>query len=246
MRAPEPGMPVQSLGWQDFPGARPRLWIGIGGDLACIELPRDTENPLGDAGLAFQHEAILVGGTIDMGAAKLPKFLKDLSLQGKNLGNGRQVELDYQVGREIGGAVWRSAGSFASSPLDSVMLNLGQVHAIRVRLRLLTNQATKPAIVESTVLEGFARTPLKYQWTLRIRVADLQMDHGGGLDADPDEFMAWLQRAARQARKIHMRSIWEALDNRYVIVEPPALLREFGNSQLGWWGGTASVVLREG
>lgn len=245
LRAQQTGQRVQTLALQECTGTQARLWISLGGDLACVEMPRDTENPLGDADFSFQHEAVLIGGTVDMGAAQLPKFLKELNLLSNNLGSGVQVLLDYQLDGNIGRQSWRNAGTFYSSPLDILPLNVGELHAIRPRLRLLTNQATIPPVVQATVLEGFARTPLKYQWTLRVQLGDLQADRSGGLDEDPDEFMAWLQQSAREARKIRLRSIWEALDDKYVIVEPPTLQRQSGESLMNWWSGTATIVLRE-
>ena len=243
MRAPGAGRRIRGLGLQDCAGTRPRLWVDLGGDLAYIQLPRDSESPLSDANIPYQHEALLVSGTVDMGAAMLPKFLKQHTLGSANLGRGLQVNIDFQIDAEIGGWRWRSAGAFYSSPLDSLPLQAGPLHAIRTRLRLLTSQAEQPPVVYASILEGFARTPLKYQWTLRVGLADLQAGRSGGRDANPDDFMAWLQQAARQARKIQMRSVWPALDDKYVIVEPPALRRQYGDGNL--WGGTATVVLRE-
>ncbi len=147
LRSPQPGRRFQSLALQECPGTRPRLWICIAGDLAYVGLPSETHDPLDDADFAYQHEAVLVGGTIDMGAAKLPKFLQEVSLLSSNLSSGTQVQLDYQVDGEIGGAAWRNAGAFYSSPLDALPLNLGQLHAFRPRLRLLTNRAAWPAVV---------------------------------------------------------------------------------------------------
>ena len=242
-RAPEAGLRIQGIGLQECPGVRWRLWIDVGGDLAYIEFPRDAESPLGDEGLSYQHEAVLVTGTVDMGAALLPKFLKQLTLWSANLSRGVHVNVDCQLDGEIGSARWRIAGAIYSSPLESLLLEAGPLHAIRIRLRLLTNQATLPPVVFASVLEGFARTPSKYRWTLRVRLADLQADYAGGLDSNPDAFMTWLQQAARQARKIHMRSIWQALDDKYVIVEPPSLQREHIDGFQ--WGGNATVVLRE-
>ncbi len=89
------------------------------------------------------------------------------------------------------------------------------------------------------MLEGFARTPLKYQWTLRVRLA------GGGQADNPDALVTWLQQAAREARKIHMRSIFAALDEKYVIAEPPSVVRESVDAAAQSWGGTATVKLRE-
>ena len=34
-------------------------------------------------------------------------------------------------------------------------------------------------------------------------------------------------------------------DDVYVVVEPPSLLRQVSNTVSNWWGGTATVVLRE-
>lgn len=245
MRAPQAAQRIQSLAWEESPRVRPRLWMAIAGDMAYLDLPLHSASPLSDPGLAYQHEAVLVAGTVDMGAARLPKFLKEVSLLSRNLGTGVQANLDYQLDAEIGGPRWRSAGAFYSSPLDSLSLSAGQLHAVRIRLRLLTNQAKLPPQVHVTLLEGFARTPLKYQWNLRVRLADLQADRGGGLDADPDLFITWLQQAARQARKIRMRSIWGALDEKDVIVEPPSVVRQYTHPERGAWGGTATVVLRE-
>jgi hypothetical protein len=242
-RAPEPAMRILGIGLQECPGARTRLWINLGGDLAWIELPRDAASPVADAGFSYQHEAVLISSTVDMGAALLPKYLKQLTLWTSNLTRGKRVNVDFQVDGQIGSDEWRSAGAIYSSPLESLPLQIGPVHAIRTRLRLLSDQPTVPVVVQAVILDGFARTPLKYQWTLRIRLADLQADYAGGLDSDPDAFMFWLQGAARQARKIRMRSIWQALDDKYVIVEPPALQREYIDG--AQWGGTATVVLRE-
>jgi hypothetical protein len=243
-RAPEAGQRIQALGLQDCPGTRPRLWIDVAGDLTYIDLPRDSDSPLSDDGLAYQHEAVVISGTVDMGAALLPKFIKQLSLWSANLGRSAHAVLDFQTDEEIGTANWQSAGALYSSPLDSLPLFAGPLHAIRTRIRLLTSECTRPPIVHSAVLEGFARTPLKYQWTLRVRLADLQADGAGGIDPSPDAFMSWLQDAARSARRVTLRSIWPALDSKTVLVEPPSLKREYIDGTQ--WGGSATVILREG
>ncbi|UYN91871.1 MAG: hypothetical protein KIT70_11000 [Anaerolineales bacterium] len=241
LRAPQPGARIRGLHWQHCPGTAPRLWVDLGGDLACIQLPANGDNPLGDAAMRFQHEGVLVGSTIDMEATLLPKFLTQLSLVSRDLGEGAQVELDYQVDGEIGGPRWRQAGGFYSSPVDTLALNTGQIYAFRPRLRLLSQRASQPATVEATLLEGFARTPQKYQWELHVRLAELQLDGGGGLEPHPAAFLAWLRRVARSAARIRLRSVWSALDDTYVIIEAPSLQR-----QLAGEGGVAVVKVREG
>ncbi|UYN90160.1 MAG: hypothetical protein KIT08_02720 [Anaerolineales bacterium] len=241
LRAPQSGTRIRGLHWQHCPGTAPRLWVEMGGDLAYVQMPVHGDNPLEDANMQFQHEGVLVGSTIDMEATLLPKFLTQLSLVSRNLGEGAQVALDYQVDGEIGGSHWRQAGGFYSSPVDTLALNTGQIYAFRPRLRLLSQRADQPATVEATLLEGFARTPQKYQWELRVRLGELQLDGGGGLDPAPAAFLAWLRRVARSAARIRLRSIWSALDDSYVIVEAPSLQR-----QLSGEGGVAIVRVREG
>ncbi|MBN2503152.1 MAG: hypothetical protein JXB38_20410 [Anaerolineales bacterium] len=245
LRAWETGQRVQGLYWQACPGTRPRLWVNVGGELVYLDFPKDTNDPLQDAGFRYQHEAVLVTAAIDMGVTNLSKFLKELSLTSQNLTTGVEVQLDYQVDGEIGSGRWTAAGTFYRAPLDTLLLNLGDVRAIRLRLRLHTDKTTIPPVCRATVLEGFARTPLKYRWELRVRLAGLQAERGGGLDESPDAFMQWLKAAAVSARRVHLRSVWAQMDDVYVVVEPPSLLRQVSNTVSNWWGGTATVMLRE-
>jgi hypothetical protein len=244
-RAWEAGRRVGSLHWQDNPGARPRLWIGVGGEIVYQEWPANTLNPLHDTGLAFQHECVLTVADIDMGAARLPKFIKELGLASKNPGSGAEIHLDYQVDEAIGGDVWLAAGSTAQSPEGALAVNRGDVRSIRCRLRMLTEEATSPPVVRGAVLEGFARTPVKYQWNLRVKLHDSQHTLSGVPDHDPDELTNFLKDAARRARRIHMRSLWEQMDDVFVVVEPPSLFRRFSNRVLNFWGGTHTLILRE-
>ena len=242
----EVGKRVQTTAWQDCPGTRPRLWISVGGELVFQEWPQETSNPLRDDGLNYQHESVLVMGSIDMGAARLPKFIKEMALISENLTTGVEVHLDYQVDNSIGGNTWNKAETFYSSPEDTLPLNEGNVRKIRMRLRMITEYADVPPVAVATVLEGFARTPLKFQWDMRVKVGSTQRDLAGvNADHDPDEFLIWLKDAAIRARKVYMRSIWSQMDGKYVIVEPPSLLRQFTNNILGFWGGSVTVTVRE-
>lgn len=245
-RAWEAGQRVQNLFWQDCPGARPRLWISVGGELVYQDWPNGTSNPIQDTGFKFQHESVLVTASIDMGAARLPKFIKELSLASQNLTTGVEVHLEVQTDADIGTDTWIRAETFYSSPEDTLPIHQGDVRRVRLRLRLLTNQADTPPVIHATVLEGFARTPVKYQWGLQVKLGDTQRDLSGvNTDHDPDAFLTWLKDAARQARRIRMRSVWEQLDGKLVLVEPPNLSRQFTNNILGFWGGKINVTIRE-
>ncbi|MBX3006040.1 MAG: hypothetical protein KF821_09485 [Anaerolineales bacterium] len=242
LRAPRPAAPLRSLALQPGGAGMPAwLWVECGGDLLWLPLPAEGENPLGDAGMRYQHEGVLVGSSIDMEATLLPKFLTQLSLVSRNLGEGAQVALDFQLDAEIGGPSWRQAGSFYSSPVDRLTLNTGELFALRPRLRLLSQRAATPAIVEATLLDGFARTPQKYQWELQVRLDALQLHGGEGLDAAPQTFLAWLRQAARSATRLRLRAMWAGLDDSYVIVDAPSLQRAPQGE-----GGVALVRIREG
>ncbi|MDH5508545.1 MAG: hypothetical protein OEZ02_15085, partial [Anaerolineae bacterium] len=239
------GKRAQNLYWQTTPGTRPRLWINVGGEMVYQEWPQSTFNPLEDGGMAYQHECAIVMADIDLGVARLPKFFKEMTLLSENLSPGVELNLEYQLDKDIGSAVWTQVGSFYQSPEDTLQINRGNTRKIRLRLRLLTDEAATPPVYIASVLEGFARTPVKYQWNIRVRVADNQLTNSGGRDHDPDKFANWLKQAAQQAKRVRMRAIWEQMDDRYVIVEPPNLFRQFTNKILGWWGGSMSLTIRE-
>ena len=243
-RGPYTGGRVQNIYFQD--SYRPRLWFDFDGELCYQDWPRHTFNPLKDSELTFNEEAILVSSTIDMGVSSLPKYIESINAAVENLASGNEIRLDYQINENVGTSAWIEAGTFQINPTDVVEVNRGEVYRIRFRLRIVCNDEHNPPVVNATVLKGFARTPIKYQWVMRVKASSIQRDLSGvSKDANPDELLTWLKEAAVNTKGILMRSIWEQMDNKYVVVEPPTLLRAFTNNILGYWGGTATVTLRE-
>ena len=243
-RGASTGKRIQNIYFQD--SYRPRLWMDYDGELVYQDWPRHTFNPLKDPGLVFNEEAHLISSTIDMGVSQLPKFVKQISALTENLASGIEVSLDYQANQDVGSSAWMEAGTFQIDPIDNVDIMRGEIYKIRFRLRLRTNKESTPPIVHATVLEGFARTPVKYQWNLRIKASSTQRDLAGlERDVDPDELCSWLKEAALNTKGIWMRSIWEQMDSKYVVVEPPTLLRQFTNNILGYWGGIVTITVRE-
>lgn len=238
------GKRIQNMYFQD--SYRPRLWCDMGGELVYQDWPRHSFNPLKDSGITYMPEAVLISSTIDMGVSNLPKFIESLTAAVENLASGIEVQLDYQVNEDVDTDNWIWAGTFQINPFDGLVLDRGEVYRLRFRLRLYTNDESTPPVVNATVLEGFARTPIKYQWNMRIKTSSTQRDLSGvNTDADPDELATWLKEAAKSSRRIYMRSIWEQMDSKYVIVEPPTLLRQFSNNILGTWGGQMQITVRE-
>lgn len=243
-QGPFTGGRVQNIYFQD--SYRPRLWFDFDGELCYQDWPRHTFNPLKDSGLTFNEEAILVSSTIDMGVSSLPKYIESIHGAVENLASRNEIRLDYQINEDVGTTTWIEAGAFQINPSDVVEVNRGEVYRIRFRLRIVCNDECSPPIVNATVLEGFARTPIKYQWNMRVKTSSIQRDLSGvSKDADPDELLTWLKEAAVNTKAILMRSIWEQMDNKYVVVEPPTLLRAFTNNLLGYWGGSVMITVRE-
>jgi hypothetical protein len=204
-----------------------------------------TLNPLEDSSMEYMHECVLISADIDLGAARLPKFFKEIGIITENLDTGIEIHLDYQVDEHIGTSTWFAAETFYVSPEDSLPINWGDARKLRFRLRLCTNDASTPPIVDATVVEAFARTPVKYQWNMRVKISDMQITKSGNPDHDPDEIMTWFKGAAGSAKRIHMRSIWKQMDDKFVVIEPPSLMREFANTILKWWGGVVTLTVRE-
>lgn len=245
-RAFAAGERIRSLHWQDCPGTRPRLWYSIGGDIMYQEFPIRFV-PIRDSSVSYHCEAVLESSTIDLQKASWFKYFHDLTLRSRNLGSGIKVILEYKLDKDIEDSAieWRQVGEFLSSPKAELSIRQGEVSKIRYRLRLLTNDHDKPAVVEAANLEGFARRQLKFNYQLRIRLKSQQTDKNGSPDHDPSDVLAFLKTAARRARVLTMRSVFEELHNIPVIVEPPTILRKYSNNILQWWGGSITITLRE-
>ena len=243
-RAFESGQRIRDIWWQACEGGRPHLWIDSGNRLYFLEFPKDTLNPLNDSTFRYHHEGILVGGTYDFGSVSLPKFFKELTAFANNLDTGTYVAVDYQLDDDIGGSTWTHLGSILQSPEDTLPINAGNRRQIRTRLRMITDDADVPPEIRGTVLEGYARTPVKYQYLLKVKERPKQLNRRGGRDVDPDVVYAWLREAANGATRIRMRSRYASMDNRDVIVEPPTLLRS-AVGENNQWTGVLNITLRD-
>lgn len=244
------GWRIRQLKWVPQVGGRAKLYISIGPLLIFMHMPLDTLNPQNDSGFIYQHESVLVTSTYDMGATRLPKFFKEFEGLTDSLRRtsssvmGRSIELDYQLDDNIGGAAWTYAGSLDNSPIDAVQIMRGNKRAIRFRLRLNIESATSPLPLRATTVEGYARTPVKYQYNLRIKVSSLMRTYAGQPDRDPDVFLDWLKQMAGSASRVTVQSVFPQWNNRLVIIEPPSVTRTFANRVLAMWGGVLVITVR--
>ena len=185
---------------------------------------------------------------MDMGAASLPKLFKELAVVARNLGTVANIGVDYQIDQDVGStddSDWIQATELYLSPRDSVPLNLGNRERIRLRLRMMTNTSTTPVEIQSTVLKGLARTPMKRQWNIRVKIGHLQRTRRGSQDHNPIDFYRWVLNSATSAEAVLMEANDELMHNIYVFIEAPTLFRKFLNVIQNWLGGVVTLTLRE-
>ena len=240
------GKRVQGIQLQVNRGTRPKFWLSVNGDLVYQDWPQNTLNPLEDSGFNYQHEAYVTMGDYDMGTASLPKYFKELALITENLTTGIELHMEYQIDDDIGGTTWTQAGSVFQSKEEGVInIRRGNTKKIRVRVRILTNDADVPPIIKGMVLKAFARTPVKRQWNMRVKTGTNQRTHRHTPDHSPDAFIRWLHRVSGSADVVRMRAKWEIMDDIFVTVEPPSLMRRFANAIRKTWNGVVIITVRE-
>jgi hypothetical protein len=241
--APESGHRVQNIFWQVNDDTRPWLWASVDGDLIYFEMPLGSFNPSRDSGLNYIDEGVIELASVDFSVASLPKIFEEINIISKNLAAGIEVLVDYKVDDNIGDSSkpWIYIGRANESPAEKIKVNESDVKKIRIRLRLITNDADVPPEVQATVLEGSSRTPFSDHFPMELSLASDQEDLKGRKDHDPDEFLTWLKAKAEEGKKIRMRSVWEAFDDIDVVLEPPSVYRTDIDTVLKEW--TATVVL---
>lgn len=222
LRGYEAGKRIRMVASQPNPLARNRIWTEIGGELVYQEMPYKKAPPRLDSGMLYQHETVLTSSIIDMGTASdLPKFIKQLTVTVRNLNAaGREVYLDYQVDEDCHTETWVHATVLTESPESHARLNLSNIRRFVYRLRMVTNDASLPIDVEGVVPNGYARTPLKLMWSVRIGEGGVFQS---GSQSDTSKLWRWLMDNARMPYSVFMESKYLEADGYHVIVHPPRL-----------------------
>lgn len=243
-RCPQVGYRIKDVQVQPVEDGRPRLWIDAGGDYFYMDMPKDVASPLYDSGMVYQHEFSIISPTFDDGAARLPKYIREFTIANSNFnGSTIRAELDYQIDKNIGGSTWVRAGNLYTVSEDTLSLHIGNIRAIRFRIRCLTNDASTPPVIEATVVDGFTRSPNRPIWNLRIIVGGKTL--AGGQDHKAADLLQWLRAASQNPGTIRMTSVFPELHNRQVIVAPPTVYRELVNKILRIWKGSLTLSLMD-
>jgi hypothetical protein len=224
LRGYQAGQRIRMVKVQPCPEARNIIWTGVGSDLVYQEMPLQKRDPLLDSGALYQHESVVESSIIDMGAASdLPKFIKALTATVKNLNaEGMEVYLDYQIDSDCHTSSWVPASVFTQSPESTAYLGLSNIRRFAYRLRLCTDDATVPVDVEGIVPTGYARTPLKMMWTMRIKAGGIY-NASSQQSANSDKLFKWLLDNARLPYAVLMESKYSSADGFHVIVHPPRM-----------------------
>lgn len=228
LRGYSAGRRIRNLQWQDCPESRPRLWVDIGNDLVYQEFPLNGVRPYDDSGMKYQHEAEIVLPTVDLQNVD-SKYFSILTITSQGLANeddtevGHEIIVEYQVDNEIGQVKWRHAGYIRTSPSGSVEINKGNTRMLRPRLRLLSNEATDPVIVEAVGLSLFSRHQLSEQWQIGFKLDDSDEEQNSV------EVLKWLRSVAQTAEPLRMLSSFPLYHNRKVTISnmPYYNLEEF-------------------
>ena len=246
-RAPY-GHRIRDLWWQFVDGGASRLLIDVDYDVVYLEFPKDVANPINDTAHSYAHSFYITSPTFDDGAARLPKYIKEVTLSTTNCGavNDTSVwfEIDYQTDNDVGEAGadhWRFLGKIYSSPEGTIKMNLGNRRCIRIRVRGYSDCATVPPQLDAITLDGFTRTPARTVWTMRLETGDT-----GALKKGASDLLKFLQELSTTAADVEIvSSTVPEMNGAHVIVTRPKVQRDWLDLIRGRWTGIISVSMMD-
>jgi hypothetical protein len=218
---------IHSMKIQVVPGLITRLWFSQGSDLVWIPLPTESFNPLKDSNYTYTHEGYLVTGWISADFLDVEKLIKSVKLFTENLsGSTQTVQVEYQeeTGSVSGG--WTAlVSAFNTSPFQEVLLSSSYnitSRRIRFRIRLFTTSYLTTPVVKASVVEALIRLPVKYSYTMTIRLEDYPQYMGGNPDmmTNVEDIMTRLDAWADAPTALTMRTVYSPYDNKRVVIEP--------------------------
>jgi hypothetical protein len=223
MRAFATGRRVRDVAIQVVSGARNRLWIDCGGDSIFIELPLGKGNPLYDSGAKYMHETVFESSIYDMGtAARLPKFLKELTVVSKNLdAKGKYIDVDTQVDNQIGKTGinnWKTQEPFLISPEATTKIQESNIRRFVYRLRMHTDNQLIPPDVVGIAPNGFARSEMRKVFGVQCLLDGITAN---GRKIEAGQVTKWLEGISQSAMLVHMESTYGEMHDYEVLIAPP-------------------------
>lgn len=237
------GQRIKEISWQTSEGTRPRLWIHCANEFLYIDFPLQSANPLKDTGLYYHWEGVWVSSTIDGDEPTLKKLLHSIRLAVWSLGTSGSIEVDYQADTDVDSTTWTNISAYFDAPLDEVVLDLGNLHRWRIRLRLITNTASSPVVIEKIGMLGSSMEPSKFRWIGQFSTSTTQTTYTSAQDHNPDTLIDWLTSKAERMDKLSMRARRKKLDGKSVTVSLPETTVDYLSGTD--WGGSFLLVITE-
>lgn len=212
------GRRIRSVAWMSLVDARSQLLFECQGELMFQQMPLYGVRPLQDSSIAYQHEAIVELATMDLLNTN-PKYFSFFAMDSKKLADastaavyGREIALDYQLNNNIGGTAWVNAGSFGISPQDRVMVGKGNQMKIRPRLRIESNEASNPPIVENLSLSLFSKARTFNSFILDVNAA-------GDDELSGEQLYDELIEMFFSADVVEVESVFEFIHQKQMIID---------------------------
>jgi hypothetical protein len=245
-RAPY-GKRIRDIWWKHVDSGHSILYVDIGCDIVYLEFPMDTARPTADPTHNYSHSFYIVTPTFDDGASRLPKYLKSLTASTTNCARVQDTsvsfEIDYQDDNNVGedGADnWHLLGKVYTSPEGRLKMNVGNIRAVRFRIRGYTDTPTIPPELDALTIDGFTRTPARTVWTMRVKTGERYI-----YKKNASNLLKFLQEASQSADDIIITSTIPELNGRHVISTRPRVQRELLNTISAMWSGTLTISLMD-
>jgi hypothetical protein len=148
----------------------PRLYFGVGANLAYITLPRDADNPLQDANCRYALTGSIWLSRHSWGTPSTVKVWRDVQVKADNLSTTRPVQVLYS----LDGGPYVAGGAATESP--SSVISLGEQgvmgHDLSLKLTYTLDATTNPIIIRSVTASAAERPRIIEQIQAVVRCAD--------------------------------------------------------------------------
>ncbi len=229
---------ILSLFYQSIPLIANKLWFSECDEIMYLVMPNSAQNPLNDDQMLYTWEGALTTAWVDQDTPELDHYFDELRLFTRNLTTvnpRRWVEVDYQVDAAGDTSAWlRFAVDATTSPYQLLAVGDGNVtgRRIRFRLRLLTEDAKTPPVLNEWEARLNVMNEVLYDYVIDVRVLEKAMLLAGGESAATAQSeIAQLQAWQEDATPLLMRSKYPAFDNVRGHIDPVALVPEKWNTE---------------
>lgn len=253
--APEVGLRIRSVAWIPCQEGRPQLYFEMNGELVYMEFPQNTSIPVRDTSQNFTPEGIMITPTIDAGSIETFKIIKSIRIMQSNTVisdsptslSPSDIYVDYQINANVDTNNWVYLGTVTTIPVSELIANLGEVYAIRFRIRLQTsNQSRNPAVIYGWAVSGREMPKTKYQFIGSFMAGTAMETLTNDDDVSSDITYLWLKTAATEQTKLTLRTLNLSSDSKVVTVGLPIKnVDSIDQEETDQWSGSVQFALYE-